>query len=84
MPAKQPDQRSAVESDDTFDSKPRSDEARIPQKGALMPEHPRDGTAEASDMHDLVRRAVESGEDPEAPLDFDPPDEAEDERTRPG
>lgn len=73
MPAKKPSSRTNVDSDDTFRSEPISDEARIPMKGALMPEHPRDGRAEASDMSELAQRAVESGEDPEAPLDFEHP-----------
>lgn len=73
MPAKKADPRTAIDSDDTFKSEPISDEARIPMKGALRPERPRDGTAEASDMSELAQRAVESGEDPEAPLDFEHP-----------
>jgi hypothetical protein len=73
MPTKKPDADEALASDDTFESGPVSDEARLPQKGALKPEHPRDGTAEASDMHELAQRAVESGDDPEAPLDFEHP-----------
>lgn len=67
------DPRAEVESDDTMTSTPVSDEARLPNKGALRPEHVRDGTAEASDVHLLARRAVESSEDPEAPLDFEHP-----------
>lgn len=63
----------ALASDDTFASEPRSDEARLPIRGALAPERKRDGTAESSGLHDLTQRAVESGDDPEAPLDFEPP-----------
>jgi hypothetical protein len=58
-----------------FELDPKSDEARLPQRGAFLPERPRDGTAEASDLHELAQRAVESHEDPEAPLNFDPPSE---------
>jgi hypothetical protein len=91
MSPKKSDPRSNLEADETFELKPKSDEARLQQKGALMPERPRDGTAEASDLHDLAQRAVESGEDPEAPLNFEHPssdarddEDTEDESTEPG
>lgn len=84
MPAKRPSPRVSIDSDDTFKSEPMSDEARIPMKGALVPEHPRDGRAEASDMSELAQRAVESDEDLDKPLDFEHPsrdarDDADDE-----
>ncbi len=70
MPRKKPDPEAALASDDTFESGPFSDEARIPWSEALRPEHPRDGTAEASDLHELARRAVEADDEPGVPLDF--------------
>lgn len=70
MPRKKPDPRAALASDDTFESGPFSDEARISWSEALRPEHPRDGTAEASDLHELAQRAAEADDNPEVPLDF--------------
>ena len=73
MPRKKPNADAALASDDTFESGPVSDEARVPNRGALRPERPRDGTAESSDIHELAQRAAESLDDLETPLDFDHP-----------
>jgi hypothetical protein len=82
--ANQPDSSDKVASDDTFDVEPTSDEARIPAKGTFKPERPRDGTAEASSLHDLAQRAAESTDDLEAPLAFEPPGGDEPEPDRKG
>lgn len=73
MQRKKASSRSALASDDTFEVEPRSDEARLPRKGALKPPRPRNGTPEESDLHLVAQRAAESTEDSETPLDFEPP-----------
>ena len=72
MPRKMPDPDTALASDDTFEISPVSDEARLPRKGAFKPEHPRDGTAESSELCDLAVSAAESLDDLDVPLDFAP------------
>lgn len=52
-----------------------SDEAVLPTRGALRPDRTRDGAAEDEELGEIARRAAESGDEPERPLDFEPPAE---------